>query len=114
MGKEITFDYVEINKAVNYAAEDALITLKLFNLLLPRTEKEKTKFIYEEIDISLIEVLSLMEQNGIKVNKKYLKKLSNQFEIDSNNIAKKIFKLSKKEFNIGSPKQLGEILLDQH
>ncbi len=107
---EITFDYVEINKAVNYAAEDALITLKLFNLLLPRTVKEKTKFIYEEIDISLIEVLSSMEQNGIKVNKKYLKKLSNQFEIDSNNIAKKIFKLSKKEFNIGSPKQLGEIL----
>ena len=84
--------------------------MKLFNLLLPRTVKEKTKFIYEEIDISLIEVLSLMEQNGIKVNKKYLKKLSNQFEIDSNNIAKKIFKLSKKEFNIGSPKQLGEIL----
>jgi len=107
---EITFDYVDINNAVNYAAEDALVTLKLYNLLFPRVVKEKTSFIYEEIDLHLIEVLSIMEKNGIKVNINYLKELSNQFEKDSNNIAKKIFKLSKKEFNIGSPKQLGEIL----
>ncbi|PPR49606.1 MAG: DNA polymerase I [Alphaproteobacteria bacterium MarineAlpha5_Bin5] len=107
---EITFDYVDINNAVNYAAEDALVTLKLYNLLFPRVVKEKTCFIYEEIDLHLIEVLSLMENNGIKVNINYLKELSNQFEKDSNNIAKKIFKFSKKEFNIGSPKQLGEIL----
>ena len=107
---EITFDYVDINNAFNYAAEDALVTLKLYNLLFPRVVKEKTSFIYEEIDLHLIEVLSIMEKNGIKVNINYLKELSNQFEKDSNNIAKKIFKLSKKEFNIGSPKQLGEIL----
>ena len=107
---EITFDYVEINKAVNYAAEDALVTLKLYNLLLPRIIREKTRFVYEDIDLNLVNVLSSMETNGIKIDNKYLKELSYQFEIESNKISSKIFKISKKEFNIGSPKQLGEIL----
>ena len=108
--KEITFDYVPINIAVDYAAEDALITLKLFNCLFPRCIKEKSLFIYQEIDLPLINVLALMEKEGIKVDNKYLEKLSKDFEIESKNLEKKIFKLSKKEFNIGSPKQLGEIL----
>jgi len=106
----ITFDYVELNTAVNYAAEDALITLRLFNLLFPRVKKEKNEFIYQEIDLPLINVLSSMEKNGIKVDKNYLIKLSAEFEKESKSIEKKIYILSKKEFNIGSPKQLGEIL----
>jgi len=107
---EITFDYVPIEKALDYAAEDALITLRLYNYLSPRAIKEKSSFVYNEIDLSLIHVLSSMEKQGIKVDTKYLKKLSNDFEIESKNLEKQIFKLSKKEFNIGSPKQLGEIL----
>ena len=107
---EITFDYVELNNAVNYAAEDALVTLRLFNFLFPRVKKEKNEFIYQEIDLPLINVLSSMEKNGIKVDKNYLKKLSIEFEKESKSIEKKIYSLSKKEFNIGSPKQLGEIL----
>ena len=107
---EITFDYVELNTAVDYAAEDALITLRLFNLLFPRLKKEKSEFVYQEIDLPLIKVLSSMEKNGIKVDKYYLKKLSDEFEKESKLLEKNIYNLSKKEFNIGSPKQLGEIL----
>ena len=107
---EITFDYVDLNTAVDYAAEDALITLRLFDTLFPRVKKEKNEFIYREIDLPLINVLSSMEKNGIKVDKNYLKKLSAEFEKESKSIEKKIYNLSKKEFNIGSPKQLGEVL----
>jgi len=70
--KEITFDYVEIKKALEYAAEDALITLKLFNLLNKRIKNEKSNFVYTEIDLPLINVLSLIEKNGIKVDLKHL------------------------------------------
>ncbi len=108
--KEITFDYVDIEKALDYAAEDALITLKLFNLLNSRIKIEKNNFVYNEIDLPLIKVLSSIEKNGIKVDTNYLSKLSNEFEKESIILEKKIFKLSGKEFNIGSPKQLGEIL----
>ncbi len=108
--KEITFDYVEIDKALNYAAEDALITLKLFNFLNKRTIIEKNNFVYNEIDLPLIKVLASIEKNGIKLDTKYLAKLSSEFEKDSDILEKKIFKLSGNEFNIASPKQLGEIL----
>ncbi|MBD1147245.1 DNA polymerase I [Pelagibacterales bacterium SAG-MED31] len=108
--KEITFDHVEIQKALDYAAEDALITLKLYNYLNHRIKNEKTNFVYSEIDLPLIKVLSSIEKNGIKVDTKYLKQLSIEFEKDSLILEKKIFKSVGKSFNIGSPKQLGEVL----
>ncbi|MFL2509755.1 MAG: DNA polymerase I [Alphaproteobacteria bacterium] len=108
--KQISFDYVSIDLATKYAAEDALITLKLYNVLKPRLIKEKISYIYEKIDKPLIDVLSLMEEIGIKVDSKYLQKLSKEFLNESNKIEKLIFKITGKEFNIGSPKQLGEIL----
>ena len=107
--KQISFDYVSIDQATKYAAEDALITLKLYNILKPRLIKEKISYIYEKIDKPLIDVLSLMEEKGIKVDPKYLEKLSKEFLHESNKIEKLIFKITGKEFNIGSPKQLGEI-----
>ena len=64
--KEITFDFVEINKALDYAAEDALITLKLYNLLNKRIKNEKSNFIYSEIDLPLINVLSTIEKMELK------------------------------------------------
>ena len=108
--KEITFDYVEINKALDYAAEDSLITLKLYNLLKKRIKNEQSNFVYRCIDLPLVNVLSLIEKNGIKVDTKYLAQLSSDFEKESKLLEKKIFKLAEKDFNIGSPKQLGEIL----
>ncbi len=108
--KQITFDYVAIEEATKYAAEDALITLKLYNQFKSRIINEKVSRVYEKIDRPLIAVLSSMEELGIKVNKDYLKELSKQFNIDALNIEKKIYKITDKKFNIGSPKQLGEIL----
>ncbi len=108
--KEITFDYVDINQALEYAAEDALVTLKLYNILNHRLKNEKSNFVYNEIDLPLINVLSSIEKSGIKVDTKYLNKLSKEFEKESFILEKKIFKLAGKDFNIGSPKQLGEIL----
>ncbi len=107
---EITFDKVTIDKAVNYAAEDSLLTFRLFQNLYPRLIKEKANFVYQNIDLPLVEVLSSIEANGIEVNKKFLTSLSNEFENESKKLEKNIYKLSKEEFNIGSPKQLGEKL----
>ncbi len=107
---EITFDKVTIDNAINYAAEDSLLTLRLFQNLYPRLIKEKANFVYQNIDLPLVEVLSSIEANGIEVDKKFLTSLSNEFENESKKLEKNIYKLSKKEFNIGSPKQLGEIL----
>ena len=107
---EITFDKVTIENAINYAAEDSLLTFRLFQNLYPRLIKEKANFVYQNIDLPLVEVLSSIEANGIEVNKKFLTSLSKEFENESNKLEKKIYKLSKEEFNIGSPKQLGEIL----
>ena len=110
--KQITFDFVNIEDATKYAAEDALITFKLYNYFRSRLAIEKNSYIYEKIDKPLIDVLTLMEQNGIKLNPSYLKKLSLEFKNDSEKIEKEIFKITNKNFNIGSPKQLGEILFD--
>ena len=108
--KQITFDYVSIPEASKYAAEDALITLSLYNQLKPRLIIEKISSIYEKIDKPLIKVLSSMEILGIKVDEKYLKVLSINFKKDASRLEKQIYKITGKEFNIGSPKQLGEIL----
>ena len=108
--KQITFDYVDIHKATNYAAEDALITLKLFKFFEIRLAREKSSFVYQKLDKPLIEVLSSMESSGIKIDRNYLKKLSNEFQNQSLKLEDKIFKITKKDFNIASPKQLGEIL----
>ncbi len=107
---EITFERVTIDNAVNYAAEDSLLTFKLYQNLYPRLIKEGANFVYRNIDLPLVDVLSKIEANGIEVNKKFLITLSSEFENESKKLEKNIYKLSKEEFNIGSPKQLGEIL----
>ncbi len=108
--QKITFDYVNIENATKYAAEDAFITLKLFNFFQQRLSKEKSSYIYTKVDKPLINVLSSMEDFGIKVDQKYLKQLSLEFKNESTKLEKQIFQIAKKDFNIGSPKQLGEIL----
>ena len=68
---EITFDKVTIDNAINYAAEDSLLTFKLFQNLYPRLIKEKANFVYQNIDLPLVEVLYSMEATGIEINKKF-------------------------------------------
>ena len=111
--KQINFSDVDIKLAKKYAAEDADITYRLYKIFLKNLKSEKLLNIYEIFEKPLIKILALMEINGVKVDKKFLKLLSDKFEKKINNLEKEIFKLSKKEFNIGSTKQLGEVIYNE-
>jgi len=108
--KEINFSDVELDKAMEYAAEDADITYRLYKIFSKNLKSEKLTNIYEIFEKPLIKILAFMEIEGIKVDNKFLKVLSEKFEKKINKLEKEVFKISKKEFNIASPKQLGEII----
>ncbi len=108
--KQLNFADVDIKPATEYAAEDADITLRLYEVLSERVSEEKLERVYEEFEKPMIKILSRLEMNGIKVDDAYLKKLSKKFEERLITIEKEIYKISGKKFNIGSPKQLGEII----
>ena len=111
--KQINFSQVEIEKAKNYSAEDADITLRLYKIFLKNLKSENLVNIYEIFEKPLIQILAQMEINGIKINEKFLKKLSDKFQIKIDLLEKEIFKTSKKKFNIASTKQLGEIMYNE-
>ena len=111
--KEINFSEVDVEEAKNYAAEDADITYRLFKKFSKSLKDEKMKNIYELFEKPLIPILANMEIEGIKIDYKFLKILSSKFEKKILKIQKDVFKISKKEFNIASPKQLGEILYNE-
>ena len=108
--KQLNFSEVNLEAATEYAAEDADVTLRLYEILSERVAKEKLEKIYEVFEKPMISILSKLETNGIKVDNEYLKKLSKKFEDRLIKIEKDIYKISGKKFNIGSPKQLGEII----
>ena len=111
--KQINFKDVDIKKALEYAAEDADITFRLYKILKTNLNKEKLLNIYEMFEKPMIKILAGMEISGIKVDDKFLKILSKKFEKKIKDLEQKIFKISKKEFNIASTKQLGEILYNE-
>jgi len=111
--KEINFSDVELDKAMEYAAEDADITYRLYKIFSKNLKLEKLTNIYEIFEKPLIKILAFMEIEGIKVDNKFLKVLSEKFEKKINKLEKEVFKISKKEFNIASPKQLGEIIYNE-
>jgi len=108
--KQLNFSEVSLKSATEYAAEDADITLRLYEILSERVSEEKLEKVYEEFEKPMIKILSKLESSGIKVDDAYLKKLSKKFEERLIKIEKEIYKISGKKFNIGSPKQLGEII----
>ncbi len=108
--KEITFGNVDIDKAKDYAAEDADITFRLYKKFLKSLKDEKMINIYENFEKPMIKILAYMEIEGIKIDHRFLKVLSSNFGKKIEKIQKEIFKISKREFNIASPKQLGEII----
>ena len=110
-GKEkISFEFVKLNDALNYSAEDADITLRLYHLFRKRLLKEKMLSVYEDIERPLPAIVSEIERKGVVLNKLYLKDLSLLFEKKMKPIEQLIFNTADEEFNIASPKQLGEIL----
>jgi len=110
--KQVTFDLVELDKARDYAAEDADITGRLHGLLKPRLVTERMATVYETLERPLVPVLVGMEREGIKVDAVRLKELSDDFTARIGDLETEIHKLAGREFNVGSPKQLGEILFD--
>ena len=108
--KEINFSEVDIDKAKDYAAEDADITFRLYKKFKKNLKTEKMTNIYEVFEKPMIKILAFMEIEGIKIDSKFLKVLSSKFQKKIQKIQSDVFKISKKEFNIASPKQLGEII----
>jgi len=103
---------VEIEKIKEYAAEDADITYQLAQILKPEITERSAQTLLDEIEIPLINVLSDMEREGVKINKDFLNTYSKELETDITLLEKRIIELAGKPFNIASPKQLGEILFD--
>jgi DNA polymerase I len=106
----ISFAQVPLDRATAYAAEDADVTLRLWKLLKPRLLKKRKVTVYETLERPLIPVLEAMEHEGILVERSVLAKLSNEFANGQGKIEAQIHELAGERFNIGSPKQLGDIL----
>ncbi len=107
---KITFDYVPPHKALDYAAEDADITLRLYDVLKPRLIQERRIAVYENFDRPLIWVLKQMEQAGIMLDTTALMRLDEDFAKQLKQLENDIYQLAGEPFNLGSPKQIGEIL----
>ncbi|MCH2394982.1 DNA polymerase I [Oceanibaculum sp.] len=110
---QVTFDKVPLDKATEYAAEDADITGRLHRLLKPRLRESHVLTLYETVERPLVPIIGEMERAGIKVDREVLADLSKDFARRMGEYELDIYKLAGREFNIGSPKQLGEILFDE-
>ncbi|MBL0375120.1 DNA polymerase I [Rhizobium sp. KVB221] len=106
----VTFDLVDIDKAKTYAAEDADITLRLWQVLKPRLVAKGLTRVYERLERPLVDVLARMEERGISVDRQILSRLSGELAQSAARIEDEIYQLAGERFNIGSPKQLGDIL----
>ncbi len=106
----VTFDLVDIDKATAYAAEDADVTLRLWMVLKPRLAAEKLTRIYERLERPLVPVLADMEERGISIDRQILSRLSGELGQKAAAFEDEIYELAGERFNIGSPKQLGDIL----
>ncbi len=110
---QITFDKVPVDKATEYAAEDADVTLRLWQILKPRLAAESMTTVYETLERPLVTVLTQMEHHGVKVERQVLSRLSGEFAQTMESLETEIHNLAEEKFNIASPKQLGEILFDK-
>ncbi|MGB3405947.1 MAG: DNA polymerase I [Jannaschia sp.] len=110
---QVTFDRVEIDKAAPYAAEDADVTLRLHRLFKPRLHTARVTQVYETLERPLVPVLARMEMAGIKVDRQVLSRMSGAFAQKMAGLEEEIHAKAGRPFNVGSPKQLGEILFDE-
>ncbi len=111
--KQITFDRVPIDKASDYAAEDADITLRLHQLLKQSLIEARRATVYETLERPLVAILDKMERRGIKVDRTVLQRLSSDFTKRMKELEATAYQQAGHEFNLGSPKQLGEVLFEE-
>ncbi|HBG98711.1 MAG TPA: DNA polymerase I [Rhodobacteraceae bacterium] len=109
----ITFDRTEIGPAARYAAEDADITWRLWERLKPELPRARVTTVYETLERPLVPVLARMETHGIRVDRAVLARMSSAFAQKMAGLEAEIHDLAGESFNVGSPKQLGEILFDK-
>ncbi len=111
--KQISFNRVPLDKATEYAAEDADVTLRLWHLFKPKLHKAKATTVYETLERPLVQILSDMEAAGIMVDRQHLSRLSADFSQKMAGFEAQAYEQAGRTFNMGSPKQLGEILFDE-
>ncbi|RIX32489.1 DNA polymerase I [Sphingomonas edaphi] len=111
--KQITFDKVPLDAATEYAAEDADITLRLWQRLKPRLAAEGSTQVYEMVDRPLVATIGRMERRGVKVDRDYLANLSRRFATEIAALEEKVYEAARGPFTIGSPQQLGAVLYDR-
>ncbi|QIK78630.1 DNA polymerase I [Sphingomonas piscis] len=111
--KQITFDKVPLDKATEYAAEDADITLRLWKRLKPRIAAEAASTVYERVDRPLVPVIGRMERRGVKVDRDYLAQLSRDFATEIASLEERVYEAACGPFTIGSPQQLGQVLYER-
>lgn len=110
---QVTLREVSVEEQTNYAAEDADITWQLYELFAPQLQKENLQDLFYKVEMPLMKVLAKMELEGVSLDKKWLEQESKDLEDDLRKLELKIFDLSGEEFNMNSPKQLGEILFEK-
>ncbi|NBC34527.1 MAG: DNA polymerase I [Alphaproteobacteria bacterium] len=110
---QVTFDRVPLDKALHYAAEDADITLRLHRILKRRLLADHMVTVYETLERPLVPVIGAMEQAGIKVDKLVLQDLTRRFNDELATLEAEVHRLAGHAFNVGSPKQLGEVLFSE-
>ena len=113
VGKGQTLKDIEIEKATDYACEDAWVVLMIHQELLNELENQNTTSVFKDVEMPLVSVLAKMEQNGILIDQKKLQVLQTEFENKIQALEKSIYALAGEEFNIKSPKQLGVILFEK-
>ena len=106
----VTFDNIEIKKAAEYSAEDADVTLRLWQVLKPRLVGDRMASVYETLERPMVPVLARMEQRGISIDRQVLARLSGEFAKESERLEGEIQKIAGQPINPGSPKQLGDVL----
>jgi len=109
----VTFDRVPVDQATRYAAEDADVTLRLWHKFKPSLHQARVTAVYETLERPLVPVLTEMEMAGVQVDRDTLSRMSNAFAQKMAGLEDEIHKLAGEAFNVGSPKQLGEILFDK-
>jgi DNA polymerase-1 len=111
--KKVCFDEVEVEKATVYAAEDADITLRLYEKLLPMVTEQEQQELFDNVEMALLPVLIEMEKTGIRIDALFLSELSADMEKKLATLEGEIHALAGSSFNVGSPKQLGEVLFER-